>query len=110
LAGRSEAVKVDQGNSINNGVADLDHSLQAGQGFLIDLFMGEKFWIIKEVTQKSTELPHCFLRAVKAADNRLPSQTTGFKNSKPKNIERFCGVPVELGAVNPYQIDSIGNF
>ena len=43
LAGRSEAVQIDERDSVNDGVADLDHTAKSRQSLFVDLFVREKF-------------------------------------------------------------------
>ncbi len=91
-------------------MADLDDAAESGQGLLIDLFVGQEFRIIEKVPQEPTQLPHCFRRAIKAADDRLSGKSSGFNNRKPENVERLGGVPAKLGAVDPGEENTVGDL
>jgi hypothetical protein len=54
MAGRGEAVEVDQRNAVEHGVTDLHHAAESGQSLLIDLFVGEQFRVIEEIPQELT--------------------------------------------------------
>ena len=43
MAGRGEAVKVDQRDPVYDRVADLDNSCKATEGVLVDLVPGQQF-------------------------------------------------------------------
>ena len=44
LTGGGEAVEIDDGNAVNNHMADLHDALQSGPGLLAGLLVGEQFW------------------------------------------------------------------
>jgi hypothetical protein len=48
------------------------------------------------------------LRAVKTTRDGLPDQGAGLENGESEDIERFVGVPAELGAVDPNEEDAVG--
>jgi hypothetical protein len=77
LAGRGEAVEVDERNAVDHGVADLDDAAESGQSLLVDLFVGQKFRVIEEIPQEPAQLPHRLLRAVETTDDGLPGQCLG---------------------------------
>jgi hypothetical protein len=108
VAGWSEAVEVDERNAVDHGVADLDHAAESGQSLFVDLFVGQKFRVIEEIPQEPAQLPHCLLRAVKTTRDGLPDQGAGLENGESEDIERFVGVPAELGAVDPNEEDAVG--
>ena len=43
-------------------------------------------------------------------DDGLPGQGAGFENTESEDVERFVGVPEELGAIDANEEDSVGNF
>src|SRR3974390_2889846 len=69
LAGGSEAVEGDEGSAKSDGMTDLDDSLEARDGVLVDLIASEQFRIVEEVTQEPAELPEGFGSAVEPAGN-----------------------------------------
>jgi len=110
LAGRGKAVEVDERNAVDYGVANLDYTAESGQGFFIDLFVGQKFRVIEEIAQEPAQLPHRLLRAVEATHDGLTRKGTRFKDGESEDIERFAGMPAELGAVDTNQEDPNGNL
>jgi hypothetical protein len=91
-------------------VADLDDTAESGQSLLIDLFVGQKFRVIEEIAQEPAQLPHRLLRAVETTHDGLTGQTTGFKDREAEDVERFVGVPAELGAIDAHEEDPVGNL
>jgi len=110
LAGWSEAVEIDERNSVEHGVANLDDTAESGQSLLVDLFMRQEFRIIEKIAEEPAELPHRFLRAVKTTDDGVPGQTMWLNNGESENVEGSCGVPAELGVINPNEVDAVGNL
>src|ERR1039457_5545109 len=110
LAGWGEAVEVDERNAVDHGMADLHHAAESGQSLLIDLFVRQQFRAIEEIPQEPGQLPHCLLRAIESADNGLPGQCPGLENRKAEDVERFVGVPAELGAIDANEEDTVGNL
>ena len=110
LAGWGEAVEVDQRNAVDHGVADLDDAAESGQSLLIDLFVGQKFRVIEKIPQEPAQLPHRLLRAVEPTDNGLTGQSAGLEYGESEDVERFVGMPAELGAVDANQEDAVGNL
>jgi hypothetical protein len=91
-------------------VADLDYTAQSGQGFFVDLFVGQKFRVIEKIPQEPAQFPHRFLGAIKATHDGLPGQSAGLENRESEDIEGFVGVPAELGAIDPNEEDAVGNL
>jgi len=110
LTGRGEAVKVDQGDPVDHGVADLDDAAQPGQGLLIDLFVGQKFRVIEEIPKEPAQLPECLLGAVETPDDRMPGKLTGFEDAEAENVEGLLSVPTELGTIDSDEKDAVGNL
>src|ERR1017187_10521629 len=110
LAGGCEAVQVNERNTVNHGVADLDDAAESGQSLVVDLFVGQKFRVIQKIPQEPAELPHRLLRAVETTDNRLPDDGTRFNDGEAEDIERFAGMPAELGTINPNEEDAVRNL
>src|ERR1039457_4993777 len=110
LAGWGEAVEVDERNAVDHGMADLHHAAESGQSLLIDLFVGQQFRVIEEIPQEPAQLPHRFLRAVETTHDGLPCGGTRFKDGESEDIERFVGMPAELGTINPNEEDPVGNL
>jgi hypothetical protein len=40
----------------------------------------------------------------------LPWYSAGLKDGESKDVERFVGVPAELGAIDPDEEDAVGNL
>ena len=110
LAGWGKAVEVDQRNAVDHGVADLDDAAQSGQSLFIDLLVGQQFRVIKKIPQEPAQLPQRFLRAVEPADNGLTGQSAGLDDGESEDVERFVGMPAELGAIDANEEDTVGNF
>ena len=110
LAGRGEAVEVDQRNAVDHGMADLDDAAESGQSLLVDLFVGQQFRVIEKIPQEPAQLPHRLLRAVEPADDGLTGQSAGLDDGESEDVERFVGMPAELGAIDANEEDAVGNF
>src|ERR1019366_4068221 len=108
LTGRSEAVEVHQRDAVDYGVADLDDAAEPGQSLLVDL-VGQKFRVVEEIAQKPAQFPHRLLCAVEPTDNGLSGQSARFYDRESEHVERFVGVPTELGAIDPNKEDDVGN-
>src|ERR1700690_2104705 len=91
-------------------MADLDDAAKSGESLLIDLFVGQQFRVIEKIPQEPAQLPHRFLRAVEPADNGLTGQSAGLEYGESEDVERFVGMPAELGAVDLNQKDAVGNL
>jgi len=91
-------------------VADLDDTAESGQSLLVDLFVGQQFRVIEKIPQEPAQLPHRFLRAVETTHDGLTGQGAGLENGESEDVERFMGVPAELGAINPNEEDAVGNL
>jgi hypothetical protein len=72
--------------------------------------MRQQFRVIEKIPQEPAQLPHCFLSAVETTHNRLSGQRTGFKDGESKDVERFVGMPAELGTIDANEKDTVGNF
>src|ERR1035441_3343882 len=110
LAGGCEAVQVNERNTVDHGVADLDDAAESGQSLFIDLFVGQKFRVIKKIPQEPAQHPHRFWGAVETTDNRLPGGRNRFKDGESKDIERFMGMATELGAIDANEEDPVGDL
>ena len=75
----------------------LDDALESGKSLLIDLFVGQKFRVIKKISQKPAQLPHRLLGTVEPANNQLPGQCAGRDHQEPENVERLAGMPSGTG-------------
>src|ERR1700690_2419835 len=91
-------------------MADLDHTSESGQSLLIDLFVSQKFGVIEKIAQKPAQLPHGFLRAIETTHDRLPGKSPRFYDRESEDVERFGGVPAELGAIDTNEEDTVGNL
>jgi hypothetical protein len=69
LAGRCEAVEIEQGSAVDDNVADFDYSTEANQVLVIDFVLPKQLDVVTEVTQKPVEFPQRSGRAIKAASN-----------------------------------------
>src|SRR5207249_6921746 len=74
LACRGEAVEVEQGSAIHDGMTDLDHAPQSNETLLLNLISPEQFSVIAKVAQKPGQFPEGFLGAVDATSNRACGQ------------------------------------
>src|ERR1039457_4216731 len=110
LGGWGEGREVDERNAVDHGMADLDHAAESGQSLLVDLFVGQKFRVIEKIAQEPAELPHRLLGTVETTANRLSGQCPGLKNGESKDVERFVGVPAELGAIDAHEEDPVRNL
>ena len=39
-----------------------------------------------------------------------PANNAGFKDGESEDVERFVGMPAELGAIDPNEEDAVGNL
>jgi hypothetical protein len=91
-------------------VADLDHAAESGQSLLIDLLVSEQFRVIEEIAQEPAQLPHRLLGAVKATHDGLTGGGTWFKDVESEDVERFVGMPAELGAIDAHEENAVRNL
>jgi hypothetical protein len=91
-------------------MTDFDHASQSGQGFFIDLLVGQKLRVIEKIPQEPAQLPHCLLGAVETTHDGLPGQGPGLENGESEDVERFVGVPTKLGAIDADEEDPVGNL
>ena len=91
-------------------MADLDHAAQTGQGFLVDLLMGDQFGVIEAVAQEPAELPHCFRCAIEATDDGMTGKFLGFEDGEAERVKGLLGVPAKLGAVDANEQDAVGDL
>ena len=91
-------------------MADLDDTAESGQSLLVDLFVGQQFWVVAKISQEPSQLPHRFLGAVETSNNGLPGGGTRFKDGESEDVERFVGMPTELSAINANEEDPVGNL
>ena len=91
-------------------MADLDDTAESGQRLFVDLFVGQQFWVVEKISQEPSQLPHRFLGAVETSNNGLPGGGTRFKDAESEDIERFAGVPAELGAIDANEEDAVGTL
>jgi hypothetical protein len=74
-------------------VADLDHTAEPGQGFLIHLLVPEQIVVIEKIAQEPAELPKCLRSAIEPPGDNAPSKFVGFEDRQPQDVERFLGMP-----------------
>src|SRR5271169_2449748 len=86
LAGWGEAVEVDERNAVDHGMADLDDTAESGQSLLVDLFVGQKFRVIKEIPQEPAQLPHRLLGTVETTHDGLTGGGTRFKDGGSEDV------------------------
>ena len=91
-------------------MADLHHPAQSRQGFLIDLLVGQQFGVIEEIAQEPAQLPQGFLGAVEATDDGLAGQGAGLENGEAEDLERFMGMPAELGPIDAHEVHAVGDI
>jgi len=69
LAGRCEAVEIEQGSAVDDNVADFDYSTEANQVLVIDFVLPKQLDVVTEVAQKPVKFPQRSRRAIEAASN-----------------------------------------
>ena len=109
LAGRSEAVEVEQGSAVDGGVADLDHAAESGEGLLVDLVASEQVRVVEEIAQEPAELPQSFRGAIHAPGDDPPSEFARLKDGEPQDVEGLRRMPAVLGAIDANKEHAVGH-
>jgi hypothetical protein len=69
LAGRCEAVEIEQGSAVNDDVADFDYSAEANQVLVIDFVLPKQLSVVTKVTEEPVQFPERSGCAIEAASN-----------------------------------------
>src|ERR1039457_958571 len=93
LAGRSEAIEVEQGSAVHDGATDLDYAAEANQVLVVDLIPVQQLGVIAEITQEPVKLPQCFWGAVEASHEGVAGQRFRGKHGELKRVVGLLCVP-----------------
>ena len=108
--GWGEAVKVEEGGTVQNRVADLDDAAESNEVLVIDFIPPKYFGVVAEVAEEPGELPQGFRRAIHTAGNSVSRERLWLKDGEAQEVIGFLGVPAILGPVHTHQEQAVGNI
>jgi hypothetical protein len=91
-------------------MGDLDHALESQQAFLIQFIAAQQFGVIAEIAQELGELPQRLGRAVEASGKGSVEEWFRLKNAEANGVIGLLFVPAVLYALDPDQVQAIGDF
>ena len=103
MAGRGEAIEVEQGTAVHDGATDLDDAAETNQVLVVDLILAQQFGVITEIAQEPVKLPQRFRRAVEASQEGVAGQGFRFKHGELKVVVRPLCVPAIACALDQEQ-------
>src|SRR5208283_619538 len=102
-----KAVQSDQGRTVHNDVADLDHSFQSYDLGLVDFIASKQFGVVAEIAQEPVELPEGLRVAIEPARNEVPSKPAGLKNGQSQGVIGLPFLSIKPDSLHLNQEDSI---
>ena len=109
MSGWGEAVKIEQGGAVQNGVADLDHPAESDEILVVDFVVAKQVSVVAEVAQEPSELPKRFGRAIDAAGKGFAFELLRLKDSETEEVKGLLRVPAILGSLHADEEQSIGD-